>query len=196
MHPVTPLLPLSYLWLPKLPSSLFPFLASFLSPSQLSLFHHTTHTIGQFTPSTMSQANPVAPLDSTYPSNSAEWEKCLSCETYTPMDRTEGEYQTVTVCVSVQPHPHQHHLPPPSGGPSHADKSNESGCTLRQWQKVWSLKCSHSLTSFCQESLCVINNTNEAYFTVFNLWYWDIDMVRWSNGISLSTEKRRKDYRK
>lgn len=167
MHPVTPLLSVLYLWHPILPSllSLCPFV-SLLSPAPClpppsyhphncsvhSLHCEPSQTSGPLTLHTLQAA----------PSGEHVW---AVRRTSRRTELKENTKQCPSVSLST-PTTTSHHHPE---DPLIADKSNESGYPLRPWQKVWSLKCSHSSSPLCQKSLCAINKTNEVDVNVFNL---------------------------
>lgn len=165
LHPATSLLSVPYLWHTILPwSSLF-FLVSVLF-NYLYLPPPSYHPHNCFIHSCCYETSHTsAPLTS--PLNNAKQGTCLSTEMYKPLDRAEGEYQTVSVCVFFHPTPTLYHQ---REGPLITHKSNESGCPQTPWQKIWSLKCPHSPSPLCQKSLHVIYNANEADFGVFNFF--------------------------
>lgn len=161
MHSVTLQLSVASLWHPKLTSSLFLSLVSFLSPSPSSIIPPTQ--LLSSLPPLLSRAKPVAPwLHVPFkqrPSGEHVW---ALRRTSRPTGLKENTKQCPSVSLST---PHHHH----PEDPLIADKSNESGCPPRPWQRVWSLKCSHSPSPLCHKGLRVINNTNESDVDVFSL---------------------------
>lgn len=140
MHGATSLLPQPYLW-PLCPHPPFLFHGSFRTfslPPLRSSWQPPTQMLGWLPPLS---SQPRSLLTS----GSLQTVQNMS-ELWDTQELKQNTEQGLSVSLSVHPHN--------PGAPLWADKSNESGCLLRPWQKVWSLKCSHSQCVPCRELLC------------------------------------------